>query len=106
MEEIIKKRYELPMGIEDVRNNIRANIQTAARSFVAVGFYLKRAREDRLYEEAGFSSVWDFAREEFGISRSTATRYMAVNDRFSADGNSPNLAAEYQAYNQSQLSRW
>lgn len=103
MEEIIKKRYELPMGIEDVRNNIRANIQTAARSFVAVGFYLKRAREDRLYEEAGFSSVWDFAREEFGISRSTATRYMAVNDRFSADGNSPNLAAEYQAYNQSQL---
>ena len=28
---------------------------------------------------------------------------MAVNDRFSADGNSPNLAAEYQAYNQSQL---
>ena len=103
MEEIIKKWYELPMGIEDVRNNIRANIQTAARSFVAVGFYLKRAREDRLYEEAGFSSVWDFAREEFGISRSTATRYMAVNDRFSADGNSPNLAAEYQAYNQSQL---
>ena len=103
MEETIKKWYELPMGLEDVRSSIRANIRTAARSFVAIGFYLKRAREDRLYEEAGFSSVWDFAREEFGISRSTATRYMAVNDRFSADGNSPNLAAEYQAYNQSQL---
>lgn len=103
MEETIKKWYELPMGLEDVRSSIRANIRTAARSFVAIGFYLKRAREDRLYEEAGFSSVWDFAREEFGISRSTATRYMAVNDRFSADGNSPNLATEYQAYNQSQL---
>lgn len=103
MEEIIKKWYELPMGLEDVRSNIRANIQTAARSFVAVGFYLKRAREDRLYEEAGFSSVWDFAREEFGIGRSTATRYMAVNDRFSVGGNSPNLSPEYQTYNQSQL---
>ena len=103
MEETIKKWYELPMGLEDVRSSIRANIRTAARSFVAIGFYLKRAREDRLYEEAGFSSVWDFAREEFGISRSTATRYMAVNDRFSADGNSPNLATEYQAYSQSQL---
>ena len=103
MEETIKKWYELPMGLEDVRSSIRANIRTAARSFVAIGFYLKRAREDRLYEEAGFSSVWDFAREEFGISRSTATRYVAVNDRFSADGNSPNLATEYQAYNQSQL---
>lgn len=74
MEETIKKWYELPMGLEDVRSSIRANIRTAARSFVAIGFYLKRAREDRLYEEAGFSSVWDFAREEFGISRSTATR--------------------------------
>lgn len=103
MEETIKKWYELPMGLEDVRSNIRANIRTAARSFVAIGFYLKRAREDKLYEEAGFSSVWDFAREEFGIGRSTATRYMAVNDRFSVDGNSPNLSPEYQTYNQSQL---
>lgn len=87
----------------DVKAFIRSNIAAASRSFIAIGYYLKYARDKQLYEEDGHASIWDFAREEYGISKSTASRYMTINDRFSKGGNSPIVAEEFKAYGKSQL---
>ena len=53
--------------------------------------------------EQGYESVWDFAQTEFGISKSTASRYMAINDRFSEGGNSPLIMEQYAELSKSQL---
>lgn len=95
--------YEGHISLEDAKTFIKANITTAARSFIAIGFYLKCVRDRELFTEDGFQNVWDFAKEEYGISKSTASRYMSMNDRFSEKGNSPNIREEYRAFGKSQL---
>lgn len=95
--------YEGHISLEDAKTFIKANITTAARSFIAIGFYLKCVRDRELFVEDGFQNVWDFAKEEYGISKSTASRYMSINDRFSEKGNSPNIREEYRAFGKSQL---
>lgn len=96
------KWYE-QISYNDVKVFIHSNIKAASRSFIAIGYYLKYVRDNRLYEEDGRASIWDFAREEYGISKSTASRYMTMNDRFSKDGNSPIVAEEYKEFGKSQL---
>lgn len=95
--------YEGHISLEDAKTFIKANITTAARSFIAIGFYLKCVRDRELFLEEEYSDVWEFARSEYGISKSTASRYMSMNDRFSENGNSPNIKEEYRAFGKSQL---
>ena len=91
------------LSLDNVKAFIRSNIAAASRSFIAIGYYLKYARDKKLYEEDGHASIWEFAREEYGISKSTASRYMTMNDRFSEGGNSPIVAKEYRGNGKSQL---
>lgn len=95
--------YKGHISLEDAKTFIKSNITTAARSFIAIGFYLKCVRDRGLYAEDNYQDVWDFAKSEYGISKSTASRYMSMNDRFSENGNSPNIKTEYRAFGKSQL---
>lgn len=95
--------YEGHISLEDAKTFIKANITTAARSFIAIGFYLKCVRDRNLFLEEDYPDVWEFAKSEYGISKSTASRYMSMNDRFSERGNSPNIRDEYRAFGKSQL---
>lgn len=95
--------YEGHISLEDAKTFIKANIATAARSFIAIGFYLKCVRDRELFLEENHPDVWEFARAEYGISKSTASRYMSMNDRFSENGNSPNVREEYRSYGKGQL---
>lgn len=103
MDEIDKKEWYETVGLEDAKNIIKSNLITAARSFIAIGYYLKHIRDHRLFIEDGYETVWEFAKEEFGISMSTASRYMSMNDRFSRNGNSPLIQEQYKDFGKSQL---
>ncbi len=91
------------VSLQEAKSFIRSNLVGAARSFIAVGYYLKQIRDRELFREEGFETIWDFAMEEYGISKSTASRYMKMNDRFSKDGNSPVLHEKYKEFGKSQL---
>lgn len=91
------------VSYKDAKIFIRTNLTTAARSFIAVGYYLKHIRDTEGFLEDGFSDIWEFAQAEYGISKSTASRYMTMNDRFSQDGNSPLIREEYKEFGKSQL---
>ena len=91
------------VSLEDAEVYINANLKSAVRSVIAVGYYLKCVRDGELFREAGYENIWDYAKERFGFSKSTASRYMARNDRFSKDGNSPVLDERYSTFNKSQL---
>lgn len=91
------------VSYDDAKIFIRTNIESAARSFIAIGYYLKLIRDGKLYREEGHESIWDFAMAEYGISKSTASRYMSMNDRFSLDGNSPIVDQKYKDFEKSKL---
>ena len=91
------------VSYDDAKIFIRTNIESAARSFIAIGYYLKLIRDGELYHEEGHENIWDFAMAEYGISKSTASRYMSMNDRFSLDGNSPIVDQKYKDFEKSKL---
>ena len=91
------------VSYDDAKIFIRTNIESAARSFIAIGYYLKLIRDGELYREEGHENIWDFAMAEYGISKSTASRYMSMNDRFSLDGNGPIVDQKYKDFEKSKL---
>lgn len=91
------------VSYDDAKLFIRTNLESAARSFIAIGYYLKLIRDGELYREEGHESIWDFAQAEYGISKSTASRYMSMNDRFALDGNSPIVDQKYKDFGKSKL---
>ena len=95
--------YYLDVDLEQADQSIKACLADAARNVIAVGYYLKAIRDRELFRDAGYETIWDYARETYGFSKSTASRYMARNDRFSVGGNSPVMAAEYREYSRAQL---
>lgn len=96
-------RWYENLTYQELKGFIDSNIRCMAREFVAVGYYLKQIRAGKKYKEDGYKDIWEFAEDLYGISRSTCSRWMAINDRFSENGNSPALAEEYKDYGKSQL---
>ena len=105
----IEKWYE-NISLKEAKTFIQSNIQnvdrsmkTIGRSVIAIGYYLKNVRDRKLYLEDGYDNIWDFAAAECEISKSAASRYMAMNDRYSVEGNSPVVAEQYREFGKSQL---
>lgn len=95
--------WYLDATYSECKDIIKANLSNMSQSFIAIGFYLKRVRDKELFKTDGYKDIWEFALDQYGIQRSTASRWMAMNDRFSKDGNSPILQEKYKLFGKSQL---
>ena len=105
---VVQPDNPVPMWYENITLDeaerfIASNLRSAVRNVIAIGYYLKNIRDNGLFREAGCENIWDYAWERFGFSKSTASRYMTRNDRFSRGGNSPILDEKYRDFNKSQL---
>ena len=88
----------------DSVNAVKALLNDTKYNFVAIGYHLRKIDDDKLYRESGHDNIWDFAKDQFGLSKSSASRFMNINRRFSVDGYSDKLADNYQQFNVSQMS--
>jgi len=88
---------------QSLKEDIRTSLEQMSKEFIVVGFYLKRIRDEGLHHQDGYADIWEFAQDTYGISKSTCSRWMTMNDRFSEEGNSPYLADEYRNFGKSQL---
>ena len=91
------------VSLEDAEVFIRSNLQSAVRSVIATGFYLKHIRDNELYLEAGYKNVNEYAMDRFGLSASATSRYIIRNTRFSRGGNSPLIDDRFKDFSKSQL---
>ena len=98
----ISRWYE-DLSYEEVKNILREKMDVMKKNFIAAGYYMKYIRDNELFREDGYESIWEFAEDNYGIRKSTASRWMAMNDKFSQGGNSPNLAGEFKGFEKSQL---
>lgn len=94
---------ELTMTYEEAKNILREKLDNMKMSFIAAGYYMKYIRDHELFQKDGYESIWEFAEDNYGIKKSTASRWMSMNDKFSQGGNSPILAEEYRGFEKSQL---
>ena len=91
------------INYDSAKNIIRRDLESMSRKFITIGYYLKLIRDNEMYRQDGFRDIWEFAQDTYGISKSTCSRWMAMNDKFSQDGNSPYLKEEYRDFGKSQL---
>lgn len=91
------------MGYDETKRFLDVHTRQMSSSFVAIGFGLKRVRDNEMYLGDGYKNIWEFAKDRYNLSRSTAKRWMEMNDKYSQDGNSPVLADRYKNFGKSQL---
>lgn len=77
---------EAEPSYEFLKADIGACLNSAANDFFRIGYCLRQVKERELYLADGHRSIWEFARKEYGLSMSTASRFMSINARFSVDG--------------------
>lgn len=96
-------RWYENMTYQEAKDILREKLDYMKKNFIAAGYYMKYIRDHELFREDGYESIWEFAEDNYGIKKSTASRWMAMNDKFSQGGNSPVLAEEFRDFEKSQL---
>lgn len=98
-----QSHYINTLTAEAASRIIKNDMTNVARSCISIGFHLKAVRDRELFREMGYGSLWEYAADQFGLSMSSASRYIAINDQFSVGGNTPQLQPEYRNFSKSQL---
>ena len=84
------------------KEDIRRKLQETAQNFVYIGFRLRQIRDSGMLD--GCSDIFEFANREYGLGKSTVSRFIAINEKFSEGGYSLEMKSEYQAIGSSKLS--
>lgn len=88
---------------EDFKTELDTELSKSAEGFVRIGYLLKLARDTEVL--AGrYSSVTEFAQAEYGIDKTTVSRWMRINDKFSEGGYSDQLLEQYRGFGYAKLS--
>lgn len=104
MSEIEKKEeWYLNIDYREAKEIIRNKLQGMTQNFIGIGFYLRQIKETEGFQKDGYVSIYEMAEDQYGIKRSTAIRWMQMNEKFSQGGYSPFLDSGYKDFGKSQL---
>lgn len=95
-------RLTLP-ELEREEKQIRENLGGIVRNFVKTGWHLSRIDRSGVYKLKGYHSVTEYARETFGMAPDGVSRFIHVYEKYSIQGDTPELREEYRDFNFSQL---
>ena len=84
------------------KEEVRQKLAETTENFVFIGYRLKQIRDSGMYD--GAADVFEFAQNEYGLSKSTVSRFIAINERYSEGGNSLELREEFRGFSSSKLS--
>lgn len=84
------------------KEDIRRKLEETAGNFVYIGYRLKQIRDSGMY--GGAADIFGFAEKEYGLGKSTVSRFIAINERYSEGGNSLELKEEFRGFSSSKLS--
>lgn len=96
----------MQMTLEDwlqTKAKLQAELLGIRKSFVRIGYFLRKIEESKGYENDGYHSIAEFAKREYGLEGSTVSRFMAINREYSIDGYSEQLRPEYEDFSRTQL---
>ena len=84
---------------EDYKVEVGTELSKASESFVRIGYLLKVARDTAILQRTEYEGNYvKFAEAEFGLEKTQVSRFIRINDKFSVDGNSPELIEQYKGF--------
>ena len=86
-----------------MKQKLKQELLGVKQSFVRIGYALRKIEDQKLYENDGYKSIAEFAKEEYGLGPSITSRFMSINREYSIDGYSEQLRPEYADLGRSQL---
>ena len=84
------------------KEDIREKLSQTVGNFVHIGYRLKQIRDSGMF--GGAEDVFEFAQREYGLGKSTVSRFIAINEKYSEGGNSLELKEEFRKFSSSKLS--
>ncbi len=96
----------MQMTLDDwanMKEQLKKDLIGVQESFVRIGYTLRQIEGQQLYEKDGYASIVDFAKAEYGLGASTVSRFIAINKKYSIDGNSDRLRPEFAQLGSSKL---
>ena len=96
----------IQMTLDDwarLKQSIEDDLRSLSEGFVRVGYKLRQVRDQELYKHDGYETIAEWARAEYGLNASTVSRFIAINQKYSVDGNSDRLRPEFGKLGQSKL---
>lgn len=88
----------------NMKESLKKDLIGVQESFVRIGYKLRKIADEKLYEKDGYKSIADFAKKEYGLTASTVSRFMKINERYSVEGYSDRLRPEFANFGSSKLS--
>lgn len=92
------------MNYQQIVEDIRVRIKQTSDNFVYIGWQLKRLIGTGLMQQAGYSSIEELGKAEFGLNKDDTYRFIKINTKYSIGGDSPELNKKYEKIGQSKLS--
>lgn len=86
-----------------MKQKLQAELLGVRRSFVRIGYILRKIDDAKGYENDGYKSITEWAKGEYGLEGSTVSRFMAINREYSVGGYSEDLLPEFEDFKRSQL---
>lgn len=96
----------IQMTLDDwlgIKKELEEELRGAAAGFVRIGYLLRKIEESQGYKQDGCDSLTEWAEQEYGLSASSVSRFVAINKKYSVDGYSKQLRIEYAKYGQAKL---
>ncbi len=87
-----------------LKGQLEAELRGAAAGFVRIGYLLRKIDETEGYKNDGSKSLAEWAKDNYGLSATAVSRFMAINKKYSIDGYSDQLRLEYAQYGSAKLS--
>ena len=98
-----QRYYNGPLTLEEAESYITSGLVSTARNYVAIGYWLRRIRDGKLYEEEGHQNFEQYVHKKYGKDKGWASKCIKVNQQLSKDGDSPLLDSRYRDYSTYQL---
>lgn len=87
----------------DIRN-LDYKVNNLINDFISIGFYLDKIKENKLFNNLGYSDIYDFAYSKYKMSKTSCKNFIAVSNKFRNKSLSyPQLDNKFSDYNFSQL---
>lgn len=80
-----------------------AEVKRTELGFVRIGYMLRVAKDTDILKESGYTSMEEFAWNEYRLDKSQTSRFMKINQRFSVNGYSDQLQERFQGFGVAKL---
>ena len=87
----------------NMKEELAKDFLGVSQSFVRIGYKLRQIKEQELFRNDGCDSLTEWGKKEFGLSASTISRFIQINEKYSIGGNSDQLLPEFAKYGSSKL---